>query len=78
MKNITFILLAMCFTLGLAPVFPGPHIWGKLKWVLGGAHGMTKMDWFDFIMHGTPWVLLLGYLSYKGIVYLNRYKHKNG
>jgi hypothetical protein len=23
-----------CVTLGLAPFFPEPHIWGKLKWIL--------------------------------------------
>lgn len=51
-------------TLGLAPFSP-PHIFGKLKWVLGGAHGMQAMDWFDFIMHGSPWVYLVyGLVSY--------------
>ncbi len=51
-------------TLGLAPFAP-PHIIGKLKWVLGGAHGMQAMDWFDFIMHGAPWAFLVyGLVSY--------------
>ena len=36
-----------CVTLGLAPFFPEPHIWGKGKWILGGAAGMQPMDWFD-------------------------------
>ena len=55
-KNIQLWLIAS-LTLGLAPFTP-PHIWGKLKWVAGGAVGMQPMDWFDLIMHGTPWVML--------------------
>ncbi|MEM7659063.1 MAG: hypothetical protein AAF399_23275 [Bacteroidota bacterium] len=51
-----FILL--CLTLGLAPFRPEPHIWGKLKWIAGGAVGMGTMDCLDFVLHGTPWVLL--------------------
>lgn len=49
----------MSLTLGLAPFFPEPHIWGKIKWLMGGANGMKTMDWFDFLMHGTPWALLI-------------------
>lgn len=52
-------------TLGLAPFFPEPHIWGKLQWILGGAVGMHALDWFDFIFHGTPWFILIGLLIYK-------------
>ena len=59
-----FVLMA-CFTMGLAPFFPEPHIWGKILWVLGGANGMQLMDWGDFIMHGTPWILLLRLLVLK-------------
>ncbi len=58
-KNNTGLFLIASLTLGLAPFVPEPHIWGKLKWVLGGANGMTPVDWFDFVMHGTPFVLLL-------------------
>ncbi len=50
--------LLLSLTLGLAPFVPEPHIWGKVKWVLGGAHGMSGMDWFDLLLHGTPFVLL--------------------
>lgn len=53
-----FVLLA-CLTLGLAPYMPEPHVWGKLRWVAGGAVGMQPVDWFDLLMHGLPWVLLL-------------------
>lgn len=52
-------ILIGCATLGLAPFFPEPHIWGKLKWIAGGAVGMQPMDWFDALMHGFPWLLLL-------------------
>jgi hypothetical protein len=48
-----------CLTLGLAPFAPEPHIWGKIKWVAGGAVGMKPMDWFDLAMHGAPWVYLV-------------------
>lgn len=52
-------LVILCLTLGLAPFSPEPHIWGKIQWVLGGAIGMQPMDWWDLIMHGLPWVLLI-------------------
>ncbi|WGD35176.1 hypothetical protein [Olleya sp. YS] len=53
------LILVMCLTLGLAPFYPEPHLWGKLKWIAGGANGMQFMDWFDVIVHGFPWVLLI-------------------
>ena len=52
-------------TLGLAPFFPEPHIWGKIQWIMGGAVGMKAQDWFDFIFHGAPWFMLIGLLIYK-------------
>lgn len=53
------LVILLCLTLGLAPFFPEPHIYGKLKWMLGGAEGMTIMDWFDVLFHGLPFVLLI-------------------
>lgn len=53
------IVILLCLTLGLAPFVPEPHIWGKLKWITGGAVGMQLMDWFDVLLHGTPWLLLI-------------------
>ena len=53
------IIIALCLTIGLAPFFPEPHIVGKIRWVLGGAHGMGMVDWFDLAFHGFPWVLAL-------------------
>ena len=45
-------------TLGLAPFLPEPHVVGKVRWVLGGGHGMSAMDVGDLLMHGAPWVWL--------------------
>jgi hypothetical protein len=59
------LILLLCLTLGLAPYFPEPHLWGKLKWVAGGAIGMKFMDWFDLLLHGTPFLLLLRLLFLK-------------
>jgi len=47
-----------CLTLGLAPFVPEPHVVGKLRWVLGGAVGMSGLDWFDLAFHGLPWLWL--------------------
>lgn len=52
-------VLLLCLTLGLAPFFPEPHIVGKIRWVLGGAQGMQPMDYFDLLLHGFPWLLLI-------------------
>ena len=56
-KNTLFWFLAS-LSLGLAPFSPEPHIVGKLRWVAGGAQGMTGMAWFDLFLHGTPFLLL--------------------
>lgn len=59
------IVIILCLTLGLAPFFPEPHLWGKLKWIAGGAEGMKLMDWFDVLMHGFPFILLIRLLVFK-------------
>lgn len=53
------LFLIASLSLGLAPFKPEPHIWGKIKWIAGGANGMTWLDWFDTFLHGLPWLLLL-------------------
>lgn len=53
------IIVLLCLTLGLAPFFPEPHIWGKIKWIAGGAVGMKPADWFDLLFHGFPFLLLI-------------------
>lgn len=51
--------IMLSLTLGLAPFFPEPHIWGKLKWLWGGGAGMQAMDYFDVFLHGSPWLFLI-------------------
>ena len=58
LNNWRFVIL-LCLTLGLAPFVPEPHIWGKIRWIAGGAKGMAAVDWFDFFFHAIPWILLL-------------------
>ena len=57
------LIIVACLTLGLAPYTPEPHVWGKLRWVAGGAVGMQPMDWFDLLFHIWPWLLLIRYLA---------------
>ena len=44
--------------LGLAPFFPEPHLWEKLKMLFAGTLS-RPLDIFDLLMHGAPVVLLL-------------------
>jgi hypothetical protein len=57
------LFLLASLTLGLAPFNP-PHILGKIQWILGGSaftgeHAMQAKDWFDVLLHGSPWLLLI-------------------
>ncbi len=61
------IILIACLTLGLAPFTPEPHLWGKLRWVMGGAEGMQWLDWWDLLLHGLPGLLLLRILILKRV-----------
>ena len=51
------ILIIACLTLGLAPFAP-PHIVEKLQMLFKGKL-VRPMDWFDLVLHGTPWVILI-------------------
>lgn len=55
-------IIFACLTLGLAPFSP-PHIWEKLQ-MLSKGQLVRPIDWFDLVLHGTPWLLLI----VKGIV----------
>jgi hypothetical protein len=46
-----------CLTLGLAPFFPEPHIWEKLK-MLAAGDLVKPIDIFDLVMHAAPFVVL--------------------
>lgn len=51
-------LLIVALLLGLAPFFPEPHLWEKLKMLAAGR--LTKpLDIFDLFMHATPLLLVL-------------------
>ena len=61
-KNVQLWLITS-LTLGLAPFSP-PHIWGKLVWLWGGGAfsgeaPMQGQDWFDLLLHGSPWIMLI-------------------
>lgn len=58
------IAIILCLTLGLAPFSP-PHIWEKLQMLVRGTL-VKPIDWFDLVLHGIPWVILV----LKGIVSL--------
>ena len=51
------ILIFLCLTLGLVPFFP-PHLFEKIKMLLEGQL-VRPIDWFDLVMHATPWVFLV-------------------
>lgn len=51
--------LIASLTLGLAPFVPEPHLVEKVRWICQGAEGMRPIDWFDVVMHGSPWVWLV-------------------
>lgn len=57
------ILIIAALTLGLAPFFPEPHIWEKLK-LLATGDLRRPIDIFDLLLHATPWALLAAKLAY--------------
>ncbi len=50
-----FVVAAL--TLGLAPFFPEPHIWEKLKMLRAGTL-KRPIDWFDLALHAAPFIAL--------------------
>lgn len=66
LKTYRRFIFLLCIGLGLAPFSPEPHLFGKIRWLMGGAVGMQPMDWFDFFQHASPFLLLaLSYLPTK-------------
>lgn len=51
------IVVILCATLGLAPFSP-PHVIEKLSMLAGGTL-IKPIDWFDLLLHGIPWLLLI-------------------
>ncbi len=58
---ISLVVLA-CLTLGLAPFFPEPHIWEKLKMLVAGDL-VKPIDIFDLVLHAAPFALLAAKLA---------------
>jgi len=52
------IVIILVLTLGLAPFKPEPHVLEKLTMLFNGTL-VKPIDIFDFVLHGTPWVLLI-------------------
>jgi hypothetical protein len=65
MKNIILLVdqlnwgmvVILCLTLGLVPFSP-PHIIEKLSMLIKG-NLVKPLDWFDLLLHGFPWIILL-------------------
>ncbi len=60
-------LILAALLLGLAPFFPEPHLWEKLKMLFAGTLS-RPLDIFDLFLHGAPVVLLLLKLVRMGMV----------
>ncbi len=59
MKKQLLNALLFCIIPGLLPFSGEPHIAGKVQWILGGAVGMQSMDYFDTLLHGSPFIYLI-------------------
>ncbi len=56
------LVLVMCVTLGLAPFTPEPHVWEKIR-MLAAGDLVRAIDWFDLVLHASPWLLALAKLG---------------
>ena len=56
------LVILACLTLGLAPFFPEPHIWEKLKMLFSGTLS-RPIDIFDMAMHGIPFLVAAAKLA---------------
>ncbi len=57
------LLIPAALLLGLAPFWPEPHLLEKLRLLIGGQL-VRPVDIFDLILHGTPWLFVLGKLLF--------------
>lgn len=51
------LLVVLCLTLGLAPFYPEPHLWQKLR-LLAAGRLVKAIDIVDLLLHGLPFLLL--------------------
>ncbi len=56
------LLIVLAGWMALAPMFPEPHLWEKLKMLAAGT--LTRpLDIFDLLFHATPVLLLVWRLA---------------
>ena len=53
------VVVIACASLGLAPFVPVPHFAEKMGMLLRGQL-VRPIDWFDLVLHGSPWAILVG------------------
>ena len=51
------VVILFCLTLGLVPFNP-PHVVQKIQ-MLAEGRLVNPLDWFDLLLHGMPWVILV-------------------
>lgn len=51
------VLVLLALTLGLAPFFPEPHLFEKVRMLTQGQL-IKPVDIFDLLMHLAPWLVL--------------------
>ncbi|MBI1290169.1 RND transporter [bacterium] len=56
------IVILACLTLGLAPFFPEPHVWEKLKMLASGTLA-RPIDMVDLLMHAAPFLVALAKIA---------------
>ena len=56
-------LILMTLLLGLAPFFPEPHLWEKLK-LLAAGELRRPIDIFDLLLHSAPVLLLVAKVTH--------------
>jgi hypothetical protein len=52
------VIFFIALFLALAPFMPEPHLWQKLKMLVGGTL-VKPIDIFDLVWHGAPLVILV-------------------
>ena len=57
------VLIPAALLLGLAPFRPEPHLLEKLRLLIDGQL-IRPVDIFDLVLHGTPWLFVLGKLLF--------------
>ena len=56
------VAIIAALALGLAPFFPEPHIWEKLKMLASGTL-VRPIDIFDLLLHAAPFAVLAAKLA---------------